>query len=109
MLRPSSSTRPSARPNGTVSCSRLRQRRNVDLPHPDGPMMAVTSRSRSAIETSRMAADAPKYADRLSVSSRGRPRAASRRSVGGAARELGSGCKEGNDTDDEDHGDEDEC
>ena len=30
---------------GTVSCMRFRQRTKVDLPHPDGPMMAVTARS----------------------------------------------------------------
>ena len=31
-----------ARPPGTSSCIRLRMRRNVDLPQPDGPMSAVT-------------------------------------------------------------------
>src|SRR5579864_6038765 len=35
------STVPSARAFGTVSCMRFRQRTKVDLPHPEGPMMAV--------------------------------------------------------------------
>src|ERR1700690_3376268 len=34
-------TLPVARASGTVSCMRFRQRTNVDLPHPDGPMTAV--------------------------------------------------------------------
>ena len=34
-----------------VSFIRLRQRRNVDLPHPDGPMKAVTERSGMSIVT----------------------------------------------------------
>ncbi len=34
--------RRSTRAPGTVSCMRLRQRRSVDLPQPDGPMIAVT-------------------------------------------------------------------
>src|SRR6266540_4401705 len=43
MACPSSSTCPSTRglPDVT-SCMRLRVRKSVDLPHPDGPMMAVT-------------------------------------------------------------------
>src|SRR3954471_11752883 len=42
MSRPSSSTSPETRAPATTSCMRLRARRNVDLPHPDGPMSAVT-------------------------------------------------------------------
>ena len=34
-------TRPSARASGIVSCMRFRQRTKVDLPQPEGPMMAV--------------------------------------------------------------------
>src|SRR6266700_7758080 len=34
-------TSPSARATGLVSCMRFRQRINVDLPQPDGPMTAV--------------------------------------------------------------------
>ena len=36
---------------GMVSFIRLMQRRNVDLPQPDGPMKAVTARSGMSIET----------------------------------------------------------
>src|SRR5271157_5549687 len=35
-------TMPSARASGMVSCMRFRQRTKVLLPHPDGPMTAVT-------------------------------------------------------------------
>src|SRR3954452_18492948 len=35
-------TLPSTRAPGMVSCIRLRQRTKVDFPQPDGPMMAVT-------------------------------------------------------------------
>src|SRR5678815_3190493 len=41
MSCPSSSTRPSARAPRTTSCIRSRQRRNVLLPRPQGPRMAV--------------------------------------------------------------------
>ncbi len=36
-------TLPSARAPGISSCIRLMQRTIVDLPQPDGPMIAVTS------------------------------------------------------------------
>ena len=36
-------TLPSERAPGISSCMRLMQRTIVDLPQPDGPMMAVTS------------------------------------------------------------------
>ncbi len=35
-------TAPFAAAPGACSCMRLRQRRNVDLPQPDGPITAVT-------------------------------------------------------------------
>ncbi len=35
-------TLPSTRAPSVSSCMRLSERRNVDLPHPDDPMMAVT-------------------------------------------------------------------
>src|SRR5687768_6478591 len=108
MLRPPRSTRPVARASGTVSCSRFRQRRKVDLPQPDGPMIAVTSRSSSVTDTSRIPADAPKNADRLSASRRARPRAGLRCSVARAGADSGPGCEAGCDTDDEDEGKEDE-
>src|SRR5689334_1190544 len=41
MSAPSSSTCPASAADGTSSCIRLRIRRNVDLPHPEGPISAV--------------------------------------------------------------------
>src|SRR5439155_22452763 len=41
MSKPSTSTVPFTRASGTSSCMRLRQRTKVDLPHPEGPIMAV--------------------------------------------------------------------
>ena len=55
----SSSTLPSTRPPGVTSCMRLRVRRNVDLPQPDGPMKAVTERGSTVIEMSSIALWAP--------------------------------------------------
>jgi hypothetical protein len=43
MSRSSRRIPPSARAPGISSCMRLMQRTSVDLPHPDGPIMAVTS------------------------------------------------------------------
>src|SRR5579884_3803948 len=45
MFSPSSKTMPSTRVWRTVSCRRLKTRSSVDLPEPDGPMMAVIWRS----------------------------------------------------------------
>src|SRR5262245_51450555 len=42
MSSPSSRTSPARLAPGTSSCMRLRIRRNVDLPQPDGPISAVT-------------------------------------------------------------------
>ena len=42
MSRPSMQTDPSTRVPGMMSFIRLSERRNVDLPQPDGPMRAVT-------------------------------------------------------------------
>ena len=42
MSWPSICTEPSTRVPGMMSFMRLSERRNVDLPHPDGPMNAVT-------------------------------------------------------------------
>src|SRR5687768_13079549 len=108
MSCPSNSTLPSARASGIVSCNRFRQRRKVDLPQPDGPMIAVTSRSRSSSVTLRTPVALPKYAVRSTASSRVRPRSGARRSIAGAGADSGSGDKAGNDTDDEHDGDEDE-
>src|SRR6476469_10355511 len=41
MSSPSSSTSPASAADGTSSCMRLRMRRKVDLPQPDGPIRAV--------------------------------------------------------------------
>src|SRR6478609_308952 len=41
MSSPSRSTSPASWADGTSSCIRLRIRRNVDLPQPDGPISAV--------------------------------------------------------------------
>ena len=43
MSTPSSSTSPAIAAPGTSWCIRLRIRRNVDLPQPDGPISEVTS------------------------------------------------------------------
>src|SRR5256885_2039190 len=43
-LLPSRLRSPSCRIPGIRSLSRLMDRRNVDLPHPEGPMRAVTER-----------------------------------------------------------------
>jgi hypothetical protein len=60
MFRPWNSTSPSTRASGTVSCIRLRQRSSVDLPQPDGPMIAVTSFCGKVSATSRTAWVEPK-------------------------------------------------
>src|SRR6476661_9419468 len=67
MFWPWKSTSPSTRASGIVSCIRLRQRSSVDLPHPDGPMIAVTSFDGKSRVTSRTACVAPKYAWRARV------------------------------------------
>ena len=41
-MTPSTMTWPSTRAPGMVSCMRLRVRRKVDFPQPEGPMRAVT-------------------------------------------------------------------
>src|SRR5439155_13564053 len=67
MSAPSRKTRPVTRAVGTVSCMRLIQRRKVDFPQPDGPMIAVTDRSRIPTLASRTARTDPKYALRSST------------------------------------------
>src|SRR5438045_9647002 len=71
MLAPSSCTSPSTVASETVSCIRFRQRSSVDFPQPDGPMMAVISRSRTSIVMLRRTRDRPKYALSRSVERRG--------------------------------------
>src|SRR5437879_12134150 len=78
MSAPSSSTRPVTQPPSDSSCMRFRHRRNVLLPHPDGPMTAVTVCAGKIIVTSFRTARRPNRAVRRTVSSR------SRASAGGA-------------------------
>src|SRR5919202_6808053 len=70
MSCPSRSTRPLTRAPGTVSCIRLRQRSSVDLPHPEGPMTAVTARDGKARSTPRTAWTLPNHASSDSAASR---------------------------------------
>src|SRR5437899_10501328 len=70
MSSPSSRTLPSIFAPGTTSCKRLMARRNVDLPHPDGPIMAVTCLGSMLMLTSAMACVAPYQALSPSTSMR---------------------------------------
>src|SRR6266550_8236040 len=63
MALPRISTEPSTRARGTVSCIRLKQRKSVDFPQPDGPMMAVTACCGISSDTFLTAATSPKNAD----------------------------------------------
>jgi hypothetical protein len=56
---PSSSTRPLSEKLAITSFMRLKQRRIVDLPQPEGPMKAVTPCAGTVIDTSRTATVAP--------------------------------------------------
>src|SRR2546422_11769169 len=78
MSSPSSSTRPVIQPPSESSCMRFRQRRNVVLPHPDGPISAVTVCLGNRIETSLTTARRPYSAVSRTVWS------CSRASAGGA-------------------------
>src|SRR5882672_10930139 len=72
MSTSSSNTFPVTQPPSDSSCMRLRQRRNVLLPHPEGPMMAVTVWAGKRMDTSRTAALRSNSAVRHTVSSRRR-------------------------------------
>src|SRR2546426_3299549 len=67
MSSPWRRTFPSALAFGIVSCIRFRQRMRVDFPHPDGPMIAVTSCSSKSIVMSSIAFFAPYQADSRSI------------------------------------------
>jgi len=56
---PSIVTSPFTCAPGITSCIRFRVRRNVDLPHPEGPMKAVTVRGSMVIETPSTARKSP--------------------------------------------------
>src|SRR5512145_1850457 len=92
MSTSSSSTRPVTQPPSESSCMRLRQRRNVLLPQPDGPMIAVTVWGGMASDTSFTAAVRWNRAVRRSVARR--PESGSRtgpRGSGAGSREEGAG------------------
>src|SRR5579872_312739 len=124
MLRPSRSTRPETRPVGTVSCMRLRQRRNVDLPQPDGPMIATTLPSGTGSEMPCTAWIDPNHASSDSATSRVRwsfiaetsfagrtsakPATWALTSIAASCVEAGAGGDAGDDADDEDERDEDQ-
>src|SRR5438034_2206193 len=78
MSSPSSSTLPVIQPPSESSCIRFRQRRNVVLPHPDGPINAVTVCRGNMSDTSFTTARRPYSAVSRAVSSW------SRASAGGA-------------------------
>src|SRR6185437_1882730 len=123
MSLPSRSTRPETRPVGTVSCMRLRQRRYVDLPQPDGPMIAMTlpsgtdsvipctawmlpNHASSDSDTRRARSDviAIPFAGRTSA----KPATWLFTSIAASSVEACPGCESGDDTDDEDERDEDQ-
>src|ERR1700722_7829188 len=99
---------------------RLRQRKKVDLPQPEGPMIAVTRRSPKAKLTSLTACCSPKYAFRPSTVSSGlastwdsvsaavaaaiaaRATPGSMESLIDGGAEAGAGCKAGGEADDKD-------
>src|SRR5256884_2963767 len=66
---PSSSTLPVIQPPSDSSCMRFRQRRKVVLPHPDGPINAVTVCFGKRIDTSLTTARRPYSAVSRTVSS----------------------------------------
>src|SRR5260221_10476550 len=97
---PSRSTLPSTRAPGVSSCIRLRERRKVDLPHPDGPISACTWLVANALLTWRSAAVGPYQAVSPAVSIRGR--------AASAGIEAASGGEAGRETENQDDHDEDE-
>src|SRR5258708_26437225 len=72
MLTSSSNTLPVTLAPGVNSCMRFRQRSMVLLPHPDGPMIAVTVCAGNSSDTSRTARCCPNIAVRCDASSRSR-------------------------------------
>src|SRR4051795_13482442 len=70
MLSPSSSTRPVIQPPSESSCIRLRVRRKVDLPQPEGPIRACTRLAAKPRDTSLIAVNLPYMAVSFSVTMR---------------------------------------
>src|SRR6266576_1079787 len=66
----SSRTCPETCAPATTSCMRFSERRNVDLPQPEGPMSAVTCLGSTVMLTSASAWNAPNQALRPSTSMR---------------------------------------
>src|ERR1041384_5901765 len=95
---PSSSTLPSTRAPGVSSCIRLRVRRKVVLPHPDGPISACTWLVANALVTPRIAAVGPYQAVSPAVFIRGRGASA------GVERGAGGGGGGGREEQEEDEG-----
>src|SRR5215831_7589023 len=97
MSRPWKRISPSTRADGTVSCIRLMHRSSVDLPHPDGPMIAVTRPVSTWNETSRTTRAAPKYAssDSIASATSGVVAAASPCTATGSASGRAAGCTPG--------------
>src|SRR5439155_15450955 len=85
---PSSRTEPVTQPPSDSSCMRLRQRRNVLLPHPDGPITAVTVCAGNRIDTSFTTARRPYRAVSRTASSWSRAST-------GRAMSLPDGCARG--------------
>src|SRR6185437_5924814 len=67
MSTPSRLIEPSTRAPGVSSCMRLSVRRKVDLPQPDGPMIAVTARGGMVRLTPLTARNAPYQTSRPSI------------------------------------------
>src|SRR5205809_381598 len=84
MSSPSSSAVPVTQPPSDSSCMRFRQRSRVLLPHPEGPITAVTVRDGNIIETSLTTARRPNKAVRRTASS-------CRRASAGGAMALADG------------------
>src|SRR5258708_39533109 len=78
MSAPSSNTEPVTQPPSESSCMRLRQRRNVVLPQPEGPITAVTVCAGNRSDTSFTTARRPYRAVSRTASS------CNRASAGGA-------------------------
>src|SRR5918992_1603066 len=91
MSAPSSSTRPLIQPCSDSSCIRLRVRRKVDFPQPDGPMRACTRLPGKLSETSRTATNLPYMAESRSVTMRAAAGASGAASRSGGAARLSSG------------------
>src|SRR3954464_14989338 len=70
MFSPSNKTRPVIQPPSESSCIRLRVRRKVDLPQPDGPISACTRLASKLSETSLIAVNLPYIAVSFSVTMR---------------------------------------